>query len=345
VPELTSNPDAHALYLRASEVFARRDGAHFPDAISQLQQAIALDPRFAHAHARLGALYVVSSNYMPVDLEASLRQAEAEARAALAIDPRLAEAHAVLGEVAQSRRDYIGARAEYEQAIALDPRDTTAIGWQGLLWTETGYVAKATQSYDRMLELDPLLPSAQAWRAIAYFHAGDAADARRLFEQSVASGLSWSEGRFADLEYAEGHRDVAIARATRGFEAYFSEFPPGTAATVARGIYGDDPAARAKAIAAIDAYLATKPKTIAGVAPWALMRLGEPARALAVAASGPTSNDTTLYRDLWSFFGKDARKLPQFGDYLRTAGIAVFWDRYGPPPGCHRNPDGRYACE
>ena len=345
VPELTANPDAHALYLRASETFARRDGAHFPDAIAQLQQAIALDPKFARAHARLAAVHVVSSNYVPVDLDESLKQAEAEAQAALALDSQLAEAHAVLGAAAQARRHYVDAHVEFDKAIAIDPRDTLAIGWLGLLWSTTGDVPKATQCYDRILAIDPLLPSAIAWRASSYFRDGDNVDARRLFEQSVALGLSWSEARFADLEYAEGHKDVAVARATRGLQAHLAEFPQGTAAILAKGIYGDDTAARTKAIAAVEAYLATKPKSVAGAAPWALMRLGEPARALEVSARGPTGNDTLMYRDIWSFLGKDVRVLPQFGDYLRTVGIAAFWDRYGPAPGCHRNRDGRYACE
>jgi TolB-like protein len=344
VPELTSNPEAHALYLRANEIFVRRDGAHFPEAISQLQQAIALDPKFARAHALLATLHAVASNYTPVDLETSLAQADAEAHAALAIDPQLAEAHAVLGLTRHTRREFVGARAEYEKAIAIDPRDTTALFWMGLMWSETGYTAKASESYDRILATDPLNPSALGWRASSYFRAGDNADARRLFDLSVAQGLSWSEARYADLEYAEGRKAEAIARATRGLKADLAEFPDGTSAILAQGVYGDDPDARAKAVAAIDAYLATNLKTVAGVAPWALLRLGEPARALELMARGPTGDDQLMYRDLWSFFGKDARALPQFGDHLRKTGIAVFWDRYGPPPGCHRNGDGRYAC-
>jgi TolB-like protein len=344
VAELTTNPEAHALYLRAHEIFVRRDGAHFPEAISQLQQAIALDPKFARAHVRLGALQAVASNYMPVDFDASVKQAEAEAHAALALDSRLAEAHALLGLVRVDRRDFVGARAELEQAITIDPNDTTALGWMGSLWLETGYTAKAAQTYDRILAIDPLLPSALAWRARTYFDSGDNAVARRMFEQSTALGLSWSEARFADLEAAEGQKAEAIASATRGLKAYLAEFPEGTSAILSQGLYGDA-AARAKAIAAIDAYLATKPKTLAGAAPWAVLRLGEPARALELIAPAPTGNDQLFLRDLWSPFGKQARSLPQFGSFLRSAGIAAFWDRYGPAPGCKRNGDGSYACE
>jgi TolB-like protein len=343
VPMLTANPEAHALYLRASQIFARRDGTHFPEAISQLQQAITLDPRFARAHALLGAVLAVSSNYMPVDFDATSRQAEMEAKAALSLDPRLAEAHAVLGLVREDLRDYVGARLELERAIAIDPNDTTALGWMGSLWLETGYTAKASQTYDRILAIDPLLPSALAWRARICFDSGDNATARRMFEQSTALGLSWSEARFADLEFAEGQKDEAIASATRGLTAYLAEFPEGTSAILSHGLYGDA-AARSKALTAIDAYLATKPKTLAGAAPWAELRLGEPARALALVAPAPTGNDQLFLRDLWSPFGKQARSLPQFGAFLGSTGIATFWGRYGPAPGCRRSGDGSYAC-
>lgn len=344
VPKLTTNPEAHALYLRASQIFARRDGSHFPDAVSQLQQAIALDPTFARAHARLGAVLAVSSSYMPVDFDATSRQSEMEAKAALALDPRLAEAHAVLGLTGDLRRDYVGAHSELEQAIAIDPSDTAALGWMGSVWLDTGFSAKAAQNYDRILEIDPLSPSALAWRARVYMDNGDHIDARRLYEQSMALGLSWSEARFADIEYADGHKTEAIASATRGMQVWLAEFPEGTSAILARGLYGDDPSARAKAVAAIDAYLANTPKTLAGAAPWALLRFGDPARALELMAPAPTGNDQMFYSDLWSPWGSKARALPQFGAFLRRSGVATFWDRYGPAPGCKLNPDGNYAC-
>ena len=345
VPELTSNPEAHALYLRASDIFVRRDGAHFPEAISDLRQAIALDPKFARAHARLGAVLAVASNYTTMDFMTSVEQAETESRAALTLNPKLAEAHAVLGLARLDLRDYVGARTELEQALAIDPRDTTALGWLGALWIEVGYTAKATEIYDRILAIDPLLPSALAWRGGAYFRDGDSADGRRVLEKSVALGLSWGEARLADLDYADGRKTEAIAGATRGMKAYLAEFPEGTSAILAQGFYADDPQVRMKAVAAIDAYLATKPKTPAGAAAWGLLRMGEPARALELAAPAPTGNDLLFLRDIFSRFGKDARALPQFGSFLRQMGIATFWDRYGPPPGCRRKDDDAYACD
>jgi TolB-like protein len=63
VPVATTSKDAYVLYLRATDIFNRRDGAHFADAIAALKEAIGLDPEYARAHARLAALYAVASTY------------------------------------------------------------------------------------------------------------------------------------------------------------------------------------------------------------------------------------------------------------------------------------------
>lgn len=126
-------------------------------------------------------------------------------------------------------------------------------------------------------------------------------------------------------------RDSGRCRLRAGLRN-IADFPEVTSAILAQGVFGDDSAARTKALAAIDAYLATKPKSLAGAAPGVLLRLNEPARALDLAASAPTENDILFNGDLFSPLGNDARALPQFGDFPRTTGITVFWDRYGPPP-------------
>ena len=53
VPVATRDPEAYALYLQASAIFARRDGARFAEAITELEEAVRRDPQFARAHAQL----------------------------------------------------------------------------------------------------------------------------------------------------------------------------------------------------------------------------------------------------------------------------------------------------
>ena len=64
----TSNPEAYALYLKATATFDKRDGAHMPEAIKQLQQAVALDPGYARAYSRLATLQAILPTYVPSEL-------------------------------------------------------------------------------------------------------------------------------------------------------------------------------------------------------------------------------------------------------------------------------------
>jgi hypothetical protein len=50
VPVVAAIPEAYALYLQATGIF-NREGARFPQAIAELEQAITLDPKFARAFA------------------------------------------------------------------------------------------------------------------------------------------------------------------------------------------------------------------------------------------------------------------------------------------------------
>jgi hypothetical protein len=39
------------------------------------------------------------------------------------------------------------------------------------------------------------------------------------------------------------------------------------------------------------------------------------------------------------------RGSPEFGQFVRHAGLTALWDRYGPPEGSHRNAAGEYVWE
>ncbi|HKP65060.1 MAG TPA: adenylyl cyclase, partial [Casimicrobiaceae bacterium] len=87
VPIATTNPEAHALYLEATGIFDRREGARFPDAIDKLERAIALDPKFARAHSRLAALVAIAPTYTKLDPNAAIETVETHARMASELDP------------------------------------------------------------------------------------------------------------------------------------------------------------------------------------------------------------------------------------------------------------------
>src|SRR5438876_2242490 len=94
----TENADAYVLYLRAREYQTRPDNflQDFRSAARYFEQAIALDPNFALAHARLSA--VTSQIYHWFEpTEATKQKAHAEALESLRLQPNLGEGHAALG--------------------------------------------------------------------------------------------------------------------------------------------------------------------------------------------------------------------------------------------------------
>ncbi|WP_295679666.1 hypothetical protein [uncultured Nevskia sp.] len=344
VPVATSDPEAYALFLKATKVFNLRDGAHFPEAIAGLNEAIRLDPKYARAYARLAALHAIAINYTAMEVDDAWATAERNARMAIELDPSLAEPHAALGQVYNQQRRMLAARTSLEHAVALDPTDVTAQFWLGTVLIATGYTAQGTAQLDRTLAIDPLLPNALGWRGDEYLNVGDRDNARRVLQQSADAGLSFGEQRLSWLAHAESRDADAIAYSTRGMRIFLGGFPGDASEILARGLFGEA-AERAKAVAMIDTYLAAKSGTLAGAAPYGLLLLGEPARALSIAQRAPTNNDALFLQMLWSPQGSVARKLPQFPEFVRKVGLSELWDQYGPPDRCQRKAPGDYVCD
>jgi TolB-like protein/Tfp pilus assembly protein PilF len=339
----TKNTEAYTLYLQATQVFNRRDGSRFPEAIGQLEQAIGLDPAFARAHSRLAAVQAVAANYDPKVRHSAARAVEEHARLATKLDPRLAEPHAALGALYTRQRQYIEAFDTLERSLALDANDVTANFWYATLFCTTGYVAKCDAELDRVLEIDPMMPNALSWRGREYVRTGELDQAEKLLRRSEDVGLAHAGLSLGVLSDARGNRAEAERYWALGNRPFLDDFPAGSAEIIAHGIYSDAPA-KAKAIEVIDQYLATKPETISAVAINALMRLGQPQRALALAEQGITSNEAIVLNPIWDNNGRSVRRLPEFAGFAKKMGLAALWDKRGPPDLCAKNSKGDYVC-
>ena len=341
----TSNPEAYALYLQASSVFNRREGARFAEAIDLLEQAIALDPRYARAHARLASLHSVNSNYTGGSaFSTALPKIELHARLASELDASLAEPYAALGAAFGERRRFLEAQQSLERAVKLDPNDVTANFWLATQLINTGYIREGTAALDRTLALDPMLPNALLWRARLYVFDGDLENGALLLRKATEGGHVFVGIGQALLDNARGDKAAAINSLTRGLAGYFtSAFPPEAAALFAKAIYGDAEANKQKRNL-IDAYLATKPEYIAGVVPYVLMRSGEVGRGLVLAQDRPTTNDSMAFSEMFRR-NSEIKGAPEFPEFTRRSGLAGLWDAKGPPDFCRKNAKGDYACE
>ena len=344
VPVATTSPEAYELYLQATAVFNHRDGPRMAEAIAKLAQATRLDPKFARAHARSASLSAIAGIYTDVMQEQTLAAAEREANIAIELDPTLAEPHAAFGTIHDYRRNWIAAQVESERATILDPNDPNAMLWRGLQLVDAGYLADGIAAIDRALKIDPLLPNALAWRGFCDFNAGDLENARRRSQLAMDQGLRNAERNLALISHAEGRDADAIAQFARGAQGSLAAFPENAGLILAQGLYGTAKQ-RGEAIAMVDAYLAGHTQKVSHAAPWTLLLLGEPARALAVAQDAKTDNDTLFLFWLWSPQGGSARKLPQFPEFVRKMFLNELWDQRGPPSGCRHEANGDYVCD
>jgi TolB-like protein/Tfp pilus assembly protein PilF len=340
----TSDPDAYALYLRATDVFNRRDLESFDEAIAGLQLALNRDPAFARAASRLAMLHAQLAQR---DLE-RVELAQAFAKNAIALDPRLAEPHVALGMVAEGQRRYVEAKGFFTRALELAPEDAEARFRLGRLLLLLGYLGDGTEWLDRALLVEPLHPNAIWRRALRSIALGDFAAAERAFERTRELGLSWANQAPSTLATERG--DFATARKA-AFGTFSPKSLPGCTdldaaqwGVIVTGVHGGNDDERAAAKAELERCLAKDPKPVSGTLVWYLLAVGDTERALTVFARAPTTSDVELLNQIWRPRWASVRATPQFTTFVRDTGMTAYWDQYGPPDLCSKDANGDYRC-
>jgi TolB-like protein/tetratricopeptide (TPR) repeat protein len=342
----TGNPEAYALYLRATDIFNRREAERYEEGIAETQQARRLDPGYARAHSRLATLYYLWSNVAAPDrYDALIAESTRQARSALELDPGLAEPHAVLALLLQGDRRYVDSADAIQRALAVDPNDSTALFWGALLQCLVGAIELCERGLDHVLMLDPLLPNALGWRARLYVSAGDLATAERMIERAREAGLRWTGIASGWIALERGDRAAAQAQMEEVHRIFGAGLAPEAAMTFAAARVGDEQA-QERSRALIDDYLATSPARINALVPLTLISMGDVDRGLEVFAAHPTTNEAAFLGEVMGTrWHPDAWSSPAFPAFLRKIGIADYWDRFGAPEQCRKDGDGEYRCE
>jgi serine/threonine protein kinase/Tfp pilus assembly protein PilF len=151
--EQTKNPAAYDAYLRGRTF---PGGWHEEGAIRLFQEAVKLEPSFAHAWAYLSIghseSYWVGTDPSPARLAA----AKDSLAHALALAPDLPETHLALGHyLYRGPHDYTGALAEFQQAEKGLPNSADVIEALAALQRRLGHWDEAIAEQRRAVELDP----------------------------------------------------------------------------------------------------------------------------------------------------------------------------------------------
>ena len=156
----TKNAAAYDLFLkgefeqRAANTSLKAES--FDQATAWYQQAIALDPDFALAYARLVECRMSRDWFIESFTEAELAEVKQKADRALVLAPDLAEAHVALGVFYYyGYRQYDQALAEFQRAIQLQPNNAPAIEYSGYVHRRQGQWTRCLEELTKALELDP----------------------------------------------------------------------------------------------------------------------------------------------------------------------------------------------
>jgi serine/threonine-protein kinase len=219
----TDNPEAYVLYLRARQLEINPDTLlqDFKAAVQLYGEAIALDPEFALAHARLSA--TISRMYHFYEpIPAWKERGKSEAQEALRLQPNLGEAHYAVGlSLYWLDGDYERALVSLRRASELLPNNaeigliTAAIARRQGRWKE------ALATFQQTEALDP--QNANVVRNLVYTHGAlrnwaDAAQAAARLDALVPNSVG------ARMQAA--YIDFFWKGSTAALDAFLAATPP-----------------------------------------------------------------------------------------------------------------------
>ncbi|MGH7939026.1 MAG: TPR end-of-group domain-containing protein, partial [Bryobacteraceae bacterium] len=257
------NPEAHDAYLKGRYFFNRPSDENLGKAITQFEQAIALDPKFAPAYSGLSDAYLWAAfNEGVVTAREAGSKAKAAAEQALALDPSSAEAHVSLANYRSwYEHDWSGADKLFREAISLNPNYAFAHDqWALSLGCEGRFDESITEG-KRALELDPLDPAIAVDNTLALAGKGDFQAAKEEAKRGAELDPTFffPQMQFGWIDLQQGNVRAAIPELEK---AAAMECPPFATAYLgyAYGVAGD----RARALATVEEL---KKKSVHGYVP------------------------------------------------------------------------------
>ncbi len=181
----TASVEAYHLYLKGQHNWYKRDRGSLQKAADFFEQAVAVDPDYALAHAGLVISYTSLAFYGMEPAVARARASAAAERAA-ALAPGVAEVHAALGlYAAWLAYDWDTAERELKAAVEANPSYALAHIWYGMTLATLSRHDEAIALATRAREVDPLSPYANTALGLAHVQAGLRAEALPALEESI----------------------------------------------------------------------------------------------------------------------------------------------------------------
>lgn len=199
-------PEAYELMLKGRFAARQYTPESTQKAVEFYQQAIAQDPKYAHAFAELAYVYRVIGGSGFLDAGETNPKAQSAAVKALELNENVGLAHLVLADIKRDQFDWTAAEEEYKRANQLSPNLAEAHEGYALYLSVLGQHEQAVAEMLRAKELDPLRLQTQISLGAIYYNA------RRNDEALAALNNALNLDDYAPV----AHSWIGIVQASRG---------------------------------------------------------------------------------------------------------------------------------
>ena len=214
----TSDAEAYDFFLKGEFEEREAESSTKPEVFDQAanwyRQAIARDPKFALAIARLVNSQMQRHWFVEHLSDSDLEQIAATADQALALAPKLAEAHVARGIVYYfSHRAYEQALTEFRQALELQPNNANALQYIGFVHRRQGQWKACLSELLKSQEQSPRDGRLMANIARTYCHLRMWKEGEREGTRSLSLNPHTVDAMYAVLlSYLNGKGDLKGAR-------------------------------------------------------------------------------------------------------------------------------------
>ena len=195
-----TTPEAFSLYLQARHLVSQRSVASYGRAESILNEALAIDPSFAPAWARLGFVYADGAKIGVRSPGEAFSLGRRAVENALRLDADIAEAHIAMSDIAmRSDLDLEAAKRHMDRALLLAPGNAEVLHQASNLAFFLGEFDESIRLAIAAIELDPVFMQNQLALGYGYFYAGRHDEAIETFEKALelspgSSGVNYYIG-------------------------------------------------------------------------------------------------------------------------------------------------------
>jgi TolB-like protein len=187
----TRDTEAYDLFLKGEYLERQAESAEIGELFDRAEifyrQALARDPSFALAYARLANSRLNRHWFINRLTSAQLEEVKSNIERALALAPESPEAHLAIGLFHYwVHRDYDSALRELDRTLELQPNNAEGRFMQGVVYRRHGEWRRSLAEFQRALELNPRDSSSSTELGNTYLSLRRWSEAERAFTRALA---------------------------------------------------------------------------------------------------------------------------------------------------------------